>query len=84
MSLASLPTVSEQGIVAPRADRPELVARLRSRGLTQKQIGDTIGVSEASVSRQLASASWDAAQALDQHGKSIVIDGVDLSATKAA
>ena len=39
------------GVVAPRADRPELVARLRARGLTQQSIGDTLGVDQATVSR---------------------------------
>lgn len=54
---------ADLGVVAPRADRPELVTRLRAKGLTQKEIGATIGASEATVSRQLASASSDTAPA---------------------
>jgi hypothetical protein len=36
-------------VIVPRADRPELVALLRREGLSQKQIGDTLGVSEGTV-----------------------------------
>jgi hypothetical protein len=41
-------------VIVPRADRPELVARLRAEGLSQKQIGDTIGVSQRQVSTDLS------------------------------
>lgn len=40
---------ADLGVVAPQSDRPELVARLREQGLTQKAIGDTLGVSESTV-----------------------------------
>lgn len=40
-------------VMVPRADRPELVARLRSEGLSQKQIGDTIGVTDRTVANDL-------------------------------
>ena len=43
----------ELGVVAPRADRPELVARLRARGLTQQSIGDTLGVHHSTVADDL-------------------------------
>lgn len=36
-------------VMVPRADRPELVARLRAEGLSQRQIGDTLGVAESTV-----------------------------------
>lgn len=42
---------ADLGVVAPRADRPELVTRLRAKGLTQRQIADTVGVSQQTVSR---------------------------------
>lgn len=48
---------SDMGVVAPRADRPELVSRLRRKGLTQKQIGDTLGVHRETVSNDLRSMS---------------------------
>lgn len=37
-------------VSAPRAERPELVARFRSAGLTQKETADTLGVSQKTVS----------------------------------
>lgn len=40
-------------VIVPRADQPELMNRLRSTGMSQRQIGDTIGVSESTVSRNL-------------------------------
>lgn len=40
-------------VIVPRADRPELVARLRAEGLSQRQIGDTIGTSQQQVSNDL-------------------------------
>jgi len=49
----------EMGVVVPRADRPEVVARMRKSGLTQRQIAETVGVNEATVSRDLANASSD-------------------------
>lgn len=48
---------ADMGVVAPRAEQPELVARLRVRGLTQQQIGDTIGVSKPTVHRILRDVS---------------------------
>jgi hypothetical protein len=46
-------------VIVPREDRPELVARLRAEGLSQKQIGDTIGVSQGQVSDDLRNISSD-------------------------
>lgn len=43
--------------MVPSKNRPELEARMRAKGLTNKEIGDTAGVSEATVSRDLANAS---------------------------
>lgn len=40
-------------VIVPRSDQPELMTRLRSSGLSQRQIGETIGVSESTVSRNL-------------------------------
>lgn len=48
----------DMGVVAPRADRPELVARLRSRGLTQKQIGNTLGISDRTVRDHLSTGDF--------------------------
>lgn len=45
--------------MVPRAERPELVARMRASGLTQQEIADTAGVNIATVSRDLANASSD-------------------------
>lgn len=38
-------------VTAPRAERPELVARFRSAGLTQRETADTLGVSRETVQR---------------------------------
>jgi hypothetical protein len=38
-------------VTAPRASRPELVARFRNAGLTQAQTAETLGVDQATVSR---------------------------------
>lgn len=38
-------------VTAPRAERPELVARFRNAGLTQKQTAETLGIHQATVSR---------------------------------
>lgn len=40
-------------VMVPRADRPEIMVRLRANGLSQKQIGDTLGVSDTTVRRDL-------------------------------
>ena len=50
---------ADMGVVAPRADRPELVSRLRSKGLTQKQIGDTLGVHRETVAKDIAASMSD-------------------------
>lgn len=42
-------------VMVPRQDRPELVARLRRTGLSQQQIGDTLGVAQRTVSGDLNS-----------------------------
>jgi len=44
-------------VIVPRADRPELSARLRSKGLSQQQIADTLGVSQRQVSTDIRSTS---------------------------
>ena len=36
-------------VSAPRAERPELVARFRGAGLTQRQTADTLGVTEQTI-----------------------------------
>jgi hypothetical protein len=46
-------------VIVPRADRPELVARLRAEGLSQKAIGDTLGVSHQAVGRDLRNVQTD-------------------------
>lgn len=40
--------------MVPRAERPELVARMRQAGLTQQEIADTAGVGVGTVNRDLA------------------------------
>lgn len=40
-------------VIVPRADRPELVAKLRAEGLSQREIGDTLGVTDVQVGRDL-------------------------------
>lgn len=39
-------------ITAPRQDRPELVARFRRAGLTQKQTAETLGIGQKTVQRE--------------------------------
>ncbi|WP_114202350.1 hypothetical protein [Janibacter anophelis] len=39
--------------MVPKAERPELVARMRAQGLTQQEIADTAGVSQTQVQRDL-------------------------------
>jgi len=48
---------ADMGVVAPRADRPELVSRLRRQGMSQQQIGDTLGVSRPTVAGDLNAVS---------------------------
>lgn len=38
-------------VAAPRAERPELVARFRGAGLTQKETASTLGITERTVQR---------------------------------
>lgn len=40
-------------VIVPRAGRPEIVARLREEGLSQKQIGETLGVDQKTVSNDV-------------------------------
>ncbi|MCW2496373.1 HTH domain-containing protein [Jatrophihabitans sp.] len=47
----------DMGVVVPRADRPEIVTRMRKSGLTQQQIADTLGVHRETVGKDLASLS---------------------------
>jgi hypothetical protein len=44
---------SGAAVIVPRADRPQLSARLAAEGLSQKQISETLGVSQATVSGDL-------------------------------
>lgn len=46
---------ADLGVKVPSADRPELASRLRAKGLTQKSIADTLGVSQRQVSTDLNS-----------------------------
>ena len=48
--------------IVPSKNRPELVARMRAKGLTQQEIADTAGVNHATVSRDLANANSDDAE----------------------
>lgn len=48
---------ADMGVVAPRADRPELVSRLRAKGLTQKEIAGTLGVHRETVANDIRSMS---------------------------
>lgn len=41
-------------VIVPRADRPELVTRLRAGGLSQQQVATTIGVSQGTVAKDEA------------------------------
>lgn len=43
----------EIGVVVPRADRPEIVSRLRRVGMKQKDIAETLGVSQPTVAADL-------------------------------
>jgi len=45
-------------VIVPRADRPELVARLRREGLSQQQIGDTLGVSQQTISNDAGTTNF--------------------------
>jgi len=42
--------------MVPKAERPELVARMRSQGLTNVEIAETAGISEPTVRRDLAAS----------------------------
>jgi hypothetical protein len=46
-------------VMVPRADRPELVAKLRAEGLSQRQVAETIGVSQGLVSREIRNSNFD-------------------------
>jgi hypothetical protein len=46
-------------VIVPRADRPELLAKLRAEGLSQRQVADTIGVSQGLVSREIRNSNFD-------------------------
>lgn len=45
--------------MVPSKSRPEIVARIRAQGLTNQEIADTAGVSEATVRRDVAQSSND-------------------------
>lgn len=44
-------------VIVPRAGRPEIVAQLREEGLSQRQVGETLGVSDQTVSRDVRQMS---------------------------
>lgn len=44
--------------MVPKAERPELVARMRAQGLTQQDIADTAGVGVGTVNRDLAASDF--------------------------
>lgn len=46
-------------VIVPRADRPELVMRLRAGGLSQQQVASTIGVSQGTVATDEANINSD-------------------------
>lgn len=48
---------ADMGVVVPRADRPEVVTRMRKSGLTQAQIADTLGVDRKTVRADLNGAT---------------------------
>lgn len=45
---------SGAAVIVPRLDRPQLSARLAAEGLSQRQISETLGVSQQTVSNDLA------------------------------
>ena len=45
--------------MVPKAERPELVARMRAQGMTQQEIADTAGVAESTVRNDLNRNSAD-------------------------
>lgn len=47
----------EAAFMVPRKQRPELVARMRAKGLTQQEIANTAGVSQRTISGDLNSNS---------------------------
>lgn len=51
-------------VIVPRADRPQLVARLRGEGLSRQSIGDTLGVRQSTVSEDLLNNDSDIEQPL--------------------
>lgn len=44
--------------MVPSKSRPEIVARIRAAGLTQKEIADTAGVNQATIARDLAKSDY--------------------------
>ena len=52
----------DMAVVAPRADRPQFVSRLRARGLTQQQIAGTLGASVGTVNSDLKFSSENEAR----------------------
>lgn len=44
--------------MVPSKSRPEIVARIRAAGLTQKEIADTAGVNQSTVARDLRSSDY--------------------------
>jgi len=69
------------GIRIPLADRPAAVAELREAGMSTRAIGSAIGASEATVRRDLATASSDA---VERPAKVISLDGRERPATMPA
>jgi hypothetical protein len=55
--------------MVPRAERPELVARMRQSGLTTTEIADTAGVSDETVRRDLHSTNVDSGPITNARGQ---------------
>lgn len=56
-------------VIVPRAGRPEIVAQLREEGLSQQQIGNTLGVSQRTVSGDVSKIATPAPTRLDSTGR---------------
>lgn len=61
----------DMGVVVPRADRPEIVSRMRRAGLTQTEIAETVGISQQTVSNDLVNTSFgnEAAPIVNSRGQ---------------
>lgn len=55
--------------LVPSKNRPELVARMRAKGLTQQEIADTAGVSRPTVASDLLNADSDIETVTNSRGQ---------------